>query len=255
MRHGKRWGIGGFRPRLVPSLITFPMVLLCLGLGSWQIQRLHWKEGLIAERDAALAAPPVAPPRTIDEARAREFHRVVAEGIFLHDREILRIAPGPTGESGFDVLTPLRLADGRALFVNRGFVPTDRQDAATRAAGQLAGTVRVAGLLRLPPVAKPSFFTPENRPDRHFWFWLDLPAMAAADRLPDAAPFYIEADATPNPGGWPKGGEGVTPLPNDHLQYAITWFSLAVAGLVIYVLSQRGNGGADGGHSDRIPGA
>ena len=248
-----RSGIGGFRPGLVPTLVTLPVVLLCLALGAWQVQRLHWKEGLIAQRDAALAALPIAPPQTLAEAQALEFHPVVAEGVFLHDREILRIAPGPTGESGFDVLTPLRQMDGRVIFVNRGFVPTGRQDPATRVAGQLTGAVRVTGLLRLPPAAKPSWFTPDNRPDKNFWFWLDLPAMAAADRLTDAAAFYIEADATPNPGGWPKGGASAAPLPNDHLQYALTWFSLAVAALVIYVLSQRGNGGVDGGNDERIP--
>ena len=232
----------GFRPRLIPTLFTAAAVLTCSGLGVWQVERLQWKRALIAEHDTAMAAAPVAPPPTLAQARSLEFHRVVAEGVFLHDKEILRIAPGPTGGSGFEVLTPLREAGGRAIFVDRGFIPLDREDPAARSAGQLAGTVKVSGLLRLQPAAKPSWFLPDNQPDRGFWFWLDLPAMAAAAGLPDIAPFYIAADATANPGGWPKGGAGAAPLPNDHLQYAITWFALAAAAAVIYVLSQRKTG-------------
>ena len=244
-------GRPAFRARLVPTLFTIVAVLTCSGLGVWQVQRLHWKSGLIAAREAALAAPPIAPPADVEEPHALEFHRVVAEGAFLHDREILKISPGPTGGSGFEVLTPLREASGRIIFVDRGFVPTDRKDPATRVAGQLDGNIRVTGVLRLPPAGKPSWFLPENQPERHFWFWLDLPAMAAADRLGNVAPFYLDADGTPNPGGWPRGGAAIAPLPNDHLQYAITWFLLAAAAAVIYFLSQRST--ADAGANEGRP--
>jgi surfeit locus 1 family protein len=241
--------MSGFRRSLVPPLFTAAVVLFCIGLGVWQIERLQWKRGLIAEREAALTAPPAAAPRTLAEARALQFHRVVAVGVFLHDHEILRIAAGPSGGSGFEVLTPLREPDGRVVFINRGFVPIARKDPAARAVGQVSGTVQIGGLLRLPPAAKPGWFTPDNRPERGFWFWIDLNAMAAAEGLTSVAPFYIDADATPNQGGWPKGGASLAPLRNDHLQYAITWFSLAVAALVIYLLSQRRSGRGD----DRIP--
>ena len=100
----------------------------------------------------------------------------------------------------------------------------------------ITGAVRVKGLLRLPPTEKPAWFLPDNRPDLNYWFWIDLPAMATADRLESVAPFYIDADATPNPGGWPKGAVTRLELRNDHLQYAITWVSLAVVLIVIYFL-------------------
>ncbi len=244
------WGMSGFRPQLVPTLITLPMVGLCLGLGIWQVQRLHWKEGLIAQREAALKAPPVAPPRTLSAAGALEFHRVVAEGLFLNGKEIVRHAIGPQGQSGFDVLTPLREASGRVIFVDRGFVPTALKDPARRARGDIAGTVRVSGRLLLP--AKPGWFVPSNRPAADEWFSIDLPAMAAADHVSDVAPFYIAADATPNRGGWPEGGVSLPELPNHHLQYAITWFSLAAAGLVIYVLAQRNAGGSEANDDERL---
>jgi len=172
-----------------------------------------------------------------------EYRRVTAAGEFLHDREILRVAAGETGGSRYDVMTPLREADGRVVFIDRGLIPVDLQDPAKRAAGQPAGLVRVTGILRLPPQEKPSVFLPENKPERNLWFWLDLPAMAAAAKVAEVAPFYIVADATPNPGGWPKGREVAEPLPNNHLQYAITWFALAIAALVVYLLSQRSGTG------------
>ena len=231
----------GFQPRLVPTLFTVPSLVLLIGLGVWQVQRLHWKEGLIAQRDAAVAAAPVVPPQTVAEARGLEFHHVVAEGTFENDKELFLAATSDEGESGYQVITPLVMTDGRTMFVNRGFIPLEFKDRTKRAAGELSGTVRVVGLLRVPPAKKPSFFLPDNRPDLNLWFWVDLPAMARQDGIADPTPFYIDADKTPNPGGWPKGGVTRLELPNNHLQYAITWFSLAVALAVIYVLYHRNN--------------
>ncbi len=233
----------GFRPLFWPTLFTAPAVLLLLALGFWQVERLFWKQDLIAQRQAAVAAPRVAAPRSLEEARGMEFHHIVDEGVFLHDKEIFLGATSEAGRQGYQVLTPLLEPGGRAVFVNRGFIPAELKDPAKRAAGQITDTVRVQGLLRLPPAEKPAWFLPDNRPDLNYWFWVDLPEMSAADRLDRVAPFYIDADATPNPGGWPKGGVTRLALPNDHLQYAITWFSLAVALIVIYVLFHRRNAG------------
>ncbi len=234
----------GFRPLFWPTVFTVPVMLLLLGLGSWQIERLSWKRELIAQRHAAVAAAPVAVPRSLEEARGMEFRHVTDEGVFLHDKEIFLGATSEAGRNGYQVLTPLREAGGRIVFVNRGFIPAELKDPAKRSEGEIAGTVRVQGLLRLPPAGRPAWFLPDNRPDLNYWFWVDLPAMAAADKLDRVAPFYIDADATPNPGGWPKGGVTRLELPNDHLQYAITWFSLAVALIVIYFLFHRRNAGS-----------
>jgi surfeit locus 1 family protein len=231
----------GFRPLFWPTLFTAPAILLLLALGFWQVERLFWKQDLIAQRQAAVAAASIAAPRSWEEARGMEFRHVTDEGMFLHDKEIFLGATSEAGRQGYQVLTPLLEPGGRAVFVNRGFIPAELKEPAKRAAGQIAGTVRVQGLLRLPPVEKPAWFLPDNRPDLNYWFWVDLPEMSAADRLDRVAPFYIDADATPNPGGWPKGGVTRLALPNDHLQYAITWFSLAVALIVIYVLFHRRN--------------
>lgn len=220
-----------------PSFWAALGFLLLLGLGTWQIQRLHWKEGLIAERQGALHAAPVALPSTLSDARELEFHPVKAEGEFLNQDELYLNAQSLRGAQGFHVITPFRLMDGSILLVDRGFVPTDREAPATRQASERQGRVTVTGLLRLPE--KKGWFTPDNEPQRNSWFWIDLPAMAKAAGLAQVLPFYIDADATPNPGGWPEGGQTITDLPNNHLQYAITWYALALALVVVYIRFAR----------------
>lgn len=226
----------GSRSQLVPAAATALVALVCISLGVWQLERLEWKTNLIAERRAAIEAAPVPVPRTLAEARSLEFHPVIAEGVFLNDKEIYLGAASPSGgEPGYQVLTPLRLANGSIVFVNRGYIPAALKNPEKRNAGQRAGSVRVAGLLRLPK-GKPGWLVPDNRPDLNYWFWVDLPAMEEATGLSGIAPFYIDADATPNAGGWPKGGVTPIDLPNDHLQYAITWFALAAAAVAVYVV-------------------
>ncbi|HEX3974543.1 MAG TPA: SURF1 family protein [Stellaceae bacterium] len=221
------------RSLLWPTFWSALGLLLLLGLGTWQVQRLQWKEGLIAERNAALAAAPVPLPQTLDAARALEFRPVRAEGEFLNDHELYLNAQSFSGDQGFLIVTPFRLGDGQIVFIDRGFVPTARKEPATRAAGQITGPTTVTGLLRLPE--PPGTFTPANEPQKNSWFSIDLPAMAQAAGVGSALPFYVDADKTPVPGGWPQGGQTITDLPNNHLQYAITWYALAVALIAIYI--------------------
>lgn len=233
-----RNGVTTHRSLLWPTIWSAFGLLLLLGLGTWQVQRLYWKEGLIAERNAALAAAPVPLPKTLDEARPLEFHPVRAEGQFLNDHELYLNAQSLKGDAGFHIVTPFRLSDGAVIFIDRGFVPTDHKAPATRAAGEIAGPTAVTGLLRLPE--PPGWFTPANEPAKNSWFSIDLPAMAQAANIGagdvgSALPFYIDADKTPVPGGWPQGGQTITDLPNNHLQYAITWYALAVALIAIYI--------------------
>ena len=222
-----------YRSLFWPTLWSVLGVVLLLGLGTWQVERLQWKNGLIAERNADLGAAPVPLPEALDEARALEFHPVRAQGEYLNDRELYLNAQASSGAAGFHIVTPFRLSDGTIIFTDRGFVPTDRRAPATRAAGELAGPAAVTGLLRLPE--PPGWFTPANEPQKNSWFSIDLPMMAQAAGVGSALPFYIDADKTPLPGGWPQGGQTITDLPNNHLQYALTWYALAVALVAIYI--------------------
>jgi surfeit locus 1 family protein len=193
-----------FRPALWPTLMALPAFLVLIGLGVWQLERLHWKEGLIAAREIAITASPVAVPRSAAAASSLEFHRVSATGEFLNDREFFLGASDANGNTGYHVITPLRLDDGALLLVDRGWI------------------------------------VPDNRCDINYWFWLDIPAMAHCGGLDRVLPFTVDAGPAPNPGGYPRGGVTRIALPNDHLQYAITWFALAIGLAVIYVLYHRG---------------
>jgi len=222
-----------------PLAVVAGAFLVLIGLGSWQVQRLFWKEGLIAQRQAALAAPPIAPPASLEAARGLEYRHLSAAGSFLNDRELYLGASDAIGHLGYHVITPLKLDDGALLLVDRGFVPQEKRTPESRAQGLLQGEVAVTGLLRLAPAGKPYWFLPDNNAAKNYWFYVDIPAMAAAARLERVLPYYLDADATPVPGGLPVGGQTRLDLPNDHLQYAITWYALAGALAVIALLRFR----------------
>jgi surfeit locus 1 family protein len=224
-----------FRFTLWPTLFTIPAIVFMLGLGTWQVQRLAWKTALIDARDAALAAPAVPMPETTAAAESLDFHHVVAKGSFDHAKELYIGAFDARGIEGFQVVTPLTLVDGRVLLVNRGFVPATRKDPATRPEGQIAGPNEVEGILRVPNPPK-GWLVPQNRPGDNFWFYVDVPGMAATAKLDTVLPFYVEAGPAPNPGGFPIGGQTRVALPNDHLQYAITWYLFALTLAVIYFI-------------------
>jgi surfeit locus 1 family protein len=220
-----------------PSLFWLVLFLILVGLGTWQVQRLHWKEGLIAQLNATVTQPPAAmPPAT--SLRQLEYRHLRFTGTYLNQDELYHHAIAEDGTLGVDVITPLRLDNGDIVLVDRGFVPEGRRDPATRAAGEIVGPTTVTGLLRLPE--QPSWLTPANEPKENLWFSMDLPAMAAADHLTHVMPFYLDADATPVPGGLPVGGRANVRLPNDHLQYALTWYGLAAVCAIYYVLFVRG---------------
>lgn len=232
-----------FRPTLWPTLFTVPAVLILLGLGTWQLQRLEWKEALIAERVSRTTAPPVALTSETalpgDDLSELQYRRVVATGEFLHDKEMYLAARTFEGRPGHHVVTPFRLAEpalgARYILVDRGWVSLDRKAPESRPKGQVRGQVTVEGVVRLP--AEPGWFTPENQPADNTWYWIDVPAMAMHAGLAGAvAPFYLEAAVAEIPGGYPIGGQTQVWIRNDHLQYAITWYSLAVALVVIYVV-------------------
>ncbi|WP_149739658.1 SURF1 family protein [Rhizobium sp. RU20A] len=218
---------------------------ILLSLGTWQVERLVWKEALLATIAERRAAPP-APLADIEAAAAAgqdiDYRTVTATGTFEHGRERHFLATW-NGESGFYVFTPLTLADGRSLFINRGFVPYDRKDPAKRSEGQVAGPVTVTGLARPPLAAKPSLLVPDNDAAKNVFYWKDLAAMTTSAGLDPARtlPLFVDADATPNPGGLPIGGVTQVDLPNNHLQYAVTWYglALALAGVVLVAWVRR----------------
>jgi surfeit locus 1 family protein len=225
------------RSLALASVVALAGFLVLVGLGTWQLDRRAWKAEAIAARQAGFEAPAVPLPAEIPDPAALEYRRVWVEGRFDHTRELHVTSRFLRDKAGYHVVTPLLLADGGAVLVNRGFVPLANKDPASRAAGQVGGTVRIEGVVRLS--VRPSFFTPANEPGANLWFYPDVAQMAAAAGLPRVRPVFVEAGPAPNPGGLPIGGQTQIDLPNDHLQYAITWYSLAGALAVIFGLFCR----------------
>lgn len=224
-------GRGGAVLLVVLGLAVFAVLL---ALGTWQVQRLHWKEALIAAIDARVASAP-RPLADIEKQLARtgdvDYWPVTVAGTFRHEGERHFFATHK-GLSGYFVHTPLALDDGRFVLVNRGFVPFDRKDPASRPQGQVTGRVEIAGLSRNRVEEKPNAFMPDNDPVKNVFYWKDLDAMAASTGVGapgDYLPLFIDADDVPNPGGLPVGGTTLIELPNSHLQYAVTWYGLAAA--------------------------
>lgn len=216
------------------AIVLVPAALaVLLALGTWQVQRLIWKENLLAAIEQRSQAEPVGLPE-IESALAAsepiEYRTAFADGRFRNAGEQHFFATF-NGQSGFYVYTPLELADGRFLFVNRGFVPYDLKEPATRPESLLEGEQRINGLAREKLEQKPSMVVPDNDEQANIYYWKDLDLMAARAGLPadKVLPFFLDADATPVPGGLPRGGVTVIDLPNNHLQYAITWYGLALA--------------------------
>jgi surfeit locus 1 family protein len=232
-------GLIGFTALALASLAVL------IGLGVWQIKRLHWKEGLIAEIEARSRGEPIG----LEEAKALakqgrdpNYYRVRVEGRFHHDEERHLFAQAiADGTPGWHVITPLETAQGDMVLVDRGFVPDALKDPASRPAGQVGDVVTVTGIVRAPETQ--GLFIPDNEPAANRWFWRDVASMTRSmfpQGTKEVAPYFLEAEKSEVPGGWPEGGQTRLDLPNNHLQYAITWFLLAAALIVIYALYVRG---------------
>lgn len=220
------------------GLLALGAFAALIALGVWQLERRAWKLALIEQIETRVHAAPIAAPGPAEwpaVSAARDgYRRVTLTGTFQHDRETLVQAVTTRG-SGFWVMTPMTTDAGFTVLINRGFVPAEKRAPASRATGQISGPASVTGLMRMSEPKGGFLRTNDAAADR--WFSRDVPAIAAARQLPRTAPYFIDADATPNPGGYPIGGLTVLSFPNNHMSYALTWFALAalVAGAAIFV--------------------
>jgi surfeit locus 1 family protein len=230
------------------TLMTLAGLVILIGLGVWQLDRKVWKEDLITTLNTRLGrAPEDLPPRA-SWAQLREdkeeFRRVVFPAEFLDGEEALVYTAGSplrpdVKGPGYWVFAPARLAGGSIILVNRGFVPADRKDPGTRTEGAPHGIVDIVGVLRWPETR--NSFTPADDPKNNVWFLRDSNSIAKFKTWLTAAPFYIDQEGPVPPGALPKPGKLEVRLPDNHLQYAITWFglALALAGVFIVWLARR----------------
>lgn len=234
----------GARNLLLPALTTTVLAALLVSLGLWQTRRLHEKETLIERIETrAKAAPQDLPPRAQWPALTPEdyeFRRAIARGRYLAGRSALFFAHPPEGvgpEPGFVVATPFELAEGGVLLVERGFVPVSKSSDQVLLAPPEGETI-VSGILRAPQSR--NAFTPKDDPARGVFYTRDPAAIAAWSGLENLAPFTLALDATAGPAHWPRPMPAAPQITNNHLSYALTWFGLAGAIVVIFALYARG---------------
>ncbi|CDG82939.1 SURF1 family protein [Janthinobacterium agaricidamnosum NBRC 102515 = DSM 9628] len=228
-----------------------------VALGSWQVKRLFWKLDLIARVDQRVHAAPVAVPGpgrwAAVTADSDEYRHVSLAGHFLYQLTTRVQATTELG-GGFWLLTPLCMADGYTVLVNRGFVPGDIgappnvPHPVAGSCAQAAGTLvsaplsTISGLLR---ISEPGgAYLRHNDPANNRWYSRDVAAIASAHQLTHVAPYFVDADAKQVSAGAPDaptGGLTVISFHNNHLVYALTWYALAlmIAGAVFWVVRQE----------------
>lgn len=218
-----------------------------ISLGVWQVQRLAWKEALLARVAQHVQAAPVPAPGPAVwphlQREADEYRRLSVTGRFVHERETLVRASTVLG-SGYWVLTPMQTNQGFWVLVNRGFVPTEMSARAARQTPEPVGEQTVVGLLRL---SEPGGSVLQKNDAAHGrWYSRDVPAIAAAQGLAvqAVAPYFIDAAAPEGAGAdtsWPRRGLTVLQFSNNHLVYALTWFALAAmtAGAMGYLVADE----------------
>jgi surfeit locus 1 family protein len=222
----------GLHRLLWPGVMAMVMLAVLLGLGTWQVMRLQWKLGLLAQIARAEAAPAVPLPAAPDP-----FTKVQATG---HLRDDLSASYGaevrdtPVGtELGTQLITPLEVPDGDVILVDRGWVPDKRPHPIARAEGD----VTVEGYVR--PSDKQSMFSATDNLAAREFYTLDASAIGSALGLHRVASFILVAMGPSPPEHYPDPAHHLPRPPNNHLSYAMTWYGLAVALVVIFVLWAR----------------
>lgn len=220
-----------WRRFVVPGLSTLLMLLVLIGLGTWQVYRLKWKERILAQIAAAEAAPAV--PLTPGPLPA-PYQKVSATGHFRFDQaaqfgaEVRDTRAGPT--MGFYQIVPLERIGAPPILVDRGWVP-QKQEASL---DDPAGVATVTGFVR--PEEEPHWFSPTDDPAARLFYTLDPHAIGAAIGVPGLMPFTLVALGSLTPDSYPAPAQHLPRPANNHLSYIITWYGLAAALVIIFAI-------------------
>jgi len=221
----------GFKPGVALTVCAGLAMVVLIGLGTWQAKKVGPKTDLLARIEAGLAAAPVPLPVHLDDPLSLEYHRVSFTGTVL-DREPIKVsATSMSGKAGYHVYAPVQKRHGMVVVVNFGWIPFHQKEIPALPSGDIT----VTGVLRTS--ATPGSMTPPNDAAGGNWFTADVHEMAAywGLRTKEYYHFRIFSDHVGQPGALPQGGQVRVDIPNDHLQYAITWYGLALTLLGVYI--------------------
>jgi len=215
---------------LGPIVIGLGGLATLLALGFWQLDRLDWKRGIIAEAERRLDNPPVALPDDLEPVRD-DYLPVFVTGRFDGEPLYHLTTQKPKGP-GFDIIAPFETADGRRILIERGYIPQEQRDTATGSTSP-PGEVRIEGFLRWPDDV--NRFTPDPDAAKRIWYARNVPSLSGAART---EPVMI-VQAPTGAADYPRGRAVAVKIRNHHLQYALTWFSVALIWLVMTVIWAR----------------
>lgn len=217
------------KPRPIPLIMSVSAVFIMFGLGIWQLQRLVWKEELIATIEAAQAEEPIASNLALADATAHHFYNVMLEGEYLPQRFDLA-ARYYKSQLGYHIFSPFLLTSGERVLINRGWIPAGQKEADYPLP---EGRQNVIGQLRLGNDR--NAFTPANDTTRNIWFGRDAIAMCESANL-TCSDVTFDLVSEQQDGVYPIPARGEINLRNDHLGYALTWFGIGLGALVITLI-------------------
>ena len=223
-----------FRPYLWLTVFSVPSLAVLIMLGLWQLDRLAWKTELIDSFNDRANAAAVAPPDPSADLSRFEFQNLELNGRFLHDKELYLTGRTYEGNAGFHVVTPFQTVSGQLLLVNRGWVSEAYREPKTRLFSVKPEQISLRAVLRLPQ--EKGYFVPENDPANGFWFTLKPEEMAAFLALDGAiTTYYADQVRTSKVLTLPIAAETRIEVRNTHLNYALTWFGVALSLIGVYI--------------------
>lgn len=222
--------------KLVPHLVTLIIFATTTTLGVWQVQRLQWKTNLLDQIEIQLAKTPVD-IQEFQGVNNDEYRLIRATGKFDHEKEIRVINKTYNGKAGFHIITPMTLSNGEEVIINRGFVAYEKEYT------QPQGETSIVGIARKAQI--PNWLTLENDPQNDMWFFMELPLISQELDVQERD-YYLDRIAyeDDNSKDFPLPLPKKIKMHNEHMQYAITWFSLSIILLIMYYFRFWKNNGA-----------
>lgn len=207
-------------------------LIILLGLGTWQARKVGPKTELVHKIEAGLSAEPMPLPVHLDDPSTLDYRRVSFSGELIEVEPIRVFATSTEGKAGYHIYAPVKKQYGMAVLVNFGWVPAAMKEAPGLPYGT---TLDVTGVLRVS--AQPGSMTPENKPEAGEWYTADVYQMAEAFglRTKEFYHFRVFADEGVLATNLPKGGQVRVDIRNDHFQYALTWYGIALTLIGVYV--------------------
>ena len=220
-----------FKPKLVPLLAFSIALSILLSLSAWQIKRLNWKNDLIQQRVSMFEGEPKLLMQ-LKKPSEYEFQKVFVKGKLLNDFEFYMPALSKNGNNGFHILVPIKVSTNKFLIYNTGWVPLLNKDPQVRKENIVNEEKSFLAVIRLP--GRKGYFQPENDPIKNFWFFVEPDLMEKQLKFELEKTFYLEASEN-GPNGYPLGNQTRIYLRNNHFQYALTWFFIAIGLIGVFI--------------------